>query len=66
MTRVCRCGADMALRSRDEQAVQDGGFGRASTETWWDCACGRSVADFSATTSDSVSFTNDEDDSDRG
>jgi hypothetical protein len=58
MTRRCgACGADMVLRSRDIRHDEDGVSASSSAEIWWDCACGRSIMEYSATTSASVSFT---------
>jgi hypothetical protein len=51
----------MVQRSRTDHAEDDGGVRRSSSETWWDCSCGRSVADFSATTSGAVHFTIEDD-----
>jgi len=62
MSRRCDlCGEDMVLRSQDSRQDTDGSTSSSSSETWWDCACGRSVANFSASTSARVAFSVDDD-----
>jgi hypothetical protein len=52
----------MVLRSRDRRTDDDGGMRSSSSETWWDCQCGRTIAAFAASTNATVSFSLEDDD----
>jgi hypothetical protein len=61
MPRTCdHCGSDMTLR-RDDADADSGAAMPTSSATWWNCTCGRTLADFSASTSMDLPFTQEDD-----
>ena len=62
MTRECDlCGEPMVLRSRDRRTDDAGSISSSSSETWWDCPCGRTIGEFAASTTATVTFTDEDD-----
>ena len=51
----------MVLRGRDRRTEDDGGTLSTSSETWWDCSCGRTIAEFAASTTATVTFAVEDD-----
>lgn len=49
MERNCdHCGQAMVLREHEQDESTDGASRQASSATTWDCGCGRTIMEFSA------------------
>ena len=49
MERNCdRCGQAMVLRKHEQDESTDGASSQVSSATTWDCDCGRTIMEFSA------------------